>query len=287
MSKRQLRPAGVADRGVGAADRLRHDRRGLDGVGDRAGHLRLSRPSSTSGSSSCVVAIALITIGNLRGLREAGNLFAVPTYLFVVSALLMIAVGSFRIVVLGERTPYNEAAVAQPGRRELPGRHGPPPAPRVRRRRRRPDRARRRSRRACRRSSRPRRRTRRRPSRVMAALLGHPVHRPDVPRRQLRDHPHRAARGPDGHQPDRPAGLRRRHDPVLPVPGVHGAAARPGREHELQRVPAAARDPRPRRRTCPASSRSAATGSRSAAGSSSSPSLAGDRSSWSSTARPT
>src|SRR6187549_3068379 len=35
----------------------------------------------------CVAAIALITIGNLRGLREAGNLFAAPTYLFVFSAL--------------------------------------------------------------------------------------------------------------------------------------------------------------------------------------------------------
>ncbi len=31
-----------------------------------------------------VVAIGLITVGNLRGLREAGNIFAVPTYLFVV-----------------------------------------------------------------------------------------------------------------------------------------------------------------------------------------------------------
>ena len=40
-----------------------------------------------------VVAIGLITLGNLRGLREAGNIFAVPTYLFVGSALLMIAIG--------------------------------------------------------------------------------------------------------------------------------------------------------------------------------------------------
>jgi len=56
-----------------------------------------------------VAAIALITIGNLRGIREAGNIFAVPTYLFVVSALLMIAIGTFRIVVLGEGTPYEAA----------------------------------------------------------------------------------------------------------------------------------------------------------------------------------
>jgi amino acid transporter len=51
-----------------------------------------------------VGAIALITIGNLRGIREAGNIFALPTYLFIVSALLMIAIGTFRIVVLGEGT---------------------------------------------------------------------------------------------------------------------------------------------------------------------------------------
>ena len=49
-----------------------------------------------------VGAIALITLGNLRGLRESGNIFAVPTYLFVGSALLMIAIGMYRIIVLGE-----------------------------------------------------------------------------------------------------------------------------------------------------------------------------------------
>jgi amino acid transporter len=49
-----------------------------------------------------VVAIVLITLGNLRGLRESGNIFAIPTYLFVGSALLMIAIGVYRIVVLGE-----------------------------------------------------------------------------------------------------------------------------------------------------------------------------------------
>jgi amino acid transporter len=53
-----------------------------------------------------VLAIALITIGNLRGLREAGNIFAVPTYLFMGSALLMIAMGTYRIVVLGEHGNY-------------------------------------------------------------------------------------------------------------------------------------------------------------------------------------
>jgi amino acid transporter len=52
-----------------------------------------------------VLAIVLITLGNLRGLRESGNIFAIPTYLFVGSAFLMIAIGVFRIVVLGEHNP--------------------------------------------------------------------------------------------------------------------------------------------------------------------------------------
>lgn len=49
-----------------------------------------------------VVGIGLITVANLRGVREAGNIFAVPTYLFLFSALLMIALGAYRILVLGE-----------------------------------------------------------------------------------------------------------------------------------------------------------------------------------------
>ena len=40
-----------------------------------------------------LAAIALITVANLRGLRESGNIFAVPTYLFVGMALLMIGLG--------------------------------------------------------------------------------------------------------------------------------------------------------------------------------------------------
>jgi amino acid transporter len=60
-----------------------------------------------------IVALSLITLGNLRGLREAGNIFAVPTYLFVGSALLMIAVGTFRIIILGEGATYGPELQAQ------------------------------------------------------------------------------------------------------------------------------------------------------------------------------
>ena len=44
------------------------------------------------------IAIALITIANLRGLRESGNIFAIPTYLFVGLALAIVAIGAVRIV---------------------------------------------------------------------------------------------------------------------------------------------------------------------------------------------
>jgi amino acid transporter len=43
-----------------------------------------------------IASIALITIGNLRGLRESGNIFALPTYLFVGLALLTIGIGMAR-----------------------------------------------------------------------------------------------------------------------------------------------------------------------------------------------
>jgi amino acid transporter len=45
-----------------------------------------------------VVVISLITIANLRGLRESGNIFAVPTYVFVVLALGIVGIGAVNIV---------------------------------------------------------------------------------------------------------------------------------------------------------------------------------------------
>ncbi len=51
-----------------------------------------------------VAVIALITIANLRGLRESGNIFAVPTYLFVGMALVIIASGLIHIAT-GTVTP--------------------------------------------------------------------------------------------------------------------------------------------------------------------------------------
>ncbi len=44
-----------------------------------------------------VAAIVLLALANLRGLRESGNIFAVPTYLYVVGALGIIGLGLARI----------------------------------------------------------------------------------------------------------------------------------------------------------------------------------------------
>jgi amino acid transporter len=43
--------------------------------------------------------IALLTLGNLRGIREAGVLFAAPTYIYVFSLYALIAVGIVRIAM--------------------------------------------------------------------------------------------------------------------------------------------------------------------------------------------
>jgi amino acid transporter len=60
-----------------------------------------------------IAVIVLITIGNLRGLRESGNIFAVPTYAFVVLALLIVAVGLVNIVT-GTAHPLPRQANAVP-----------------------------------------------------------------------------------------------------------------------------------------------------------------------------
>jgi amino acid transporter len=60
-----------------------------------------------------IAAIGLITLGNLRGLREAGNIFAIPTYLFLASAFIMIAAGTFRILFQGDTGPSPTAEVVE------------------------------------------------------------------------------------------------------------------------------------------------------------------------------
>src|SRR3954470_9599735 len=45
-----------------------------------------------------VTVIVLMTIANLRGLRESGNIFAIPTYAFLGLALLMVVLGLLNVV---------------------------------------------------------------------------------------------------------------------------------------------------------------------------------------------
>ncbi|PYM20352.1 MAG: amino acid permease [Candidatus Rokuibacteriota bacterium] len=53
----------------------------------------------------CVVAIALIALGNLRGLRESGRLFALPSYLFIAAFGLLLGVGFVRYAWSGAPAP--------------------------------------------------------------------------------------------------------------------------------------------------------------------------------------
>ncbi len=47
----------------------------------------------------CTAAILLVMLVNLRGLRESGTVFAIPTYVFVVATLGLIAVGVSRALI--------------------------------------------------------------------------------------------------------------------------------------------------------------------------------------------
>src|SRR5438034_2703056 len=47
-----------------------------------------------------VVLVIIITVVNLRGMRESGTIFAIPTYIFIVSALLLIVVGCIKAFLL-------------------------------------------------------------------------------------------------------------------------------------------------------------------------------------------
>ena len=49
-----------------------------------------------------VIAILLLASVNLRGIRESGTAFAIPTYAFMIGMYLMLAWGFFQIYVLGE-----------------------------------------------------------------------------------------------------------------------------------------------------------------------------------------
>lgn len=56
--------------------------------------------------SLCLTILALLTIVNLRGVRDSGGLFVLPTYLFVLSLGVVVVVGCVRVVLShGSPTP--------------------------------------------------------------------------------------------------------------------------------------------------------------------------------------
>jgi amino acid transporter len=60
----------------------------------------------------CIGAITLIAVGNLRGLRESGRLFALPSYLFIAGLVTLLGVGFARYAAEGP--PAAAAQTAQP-----------------------------------------------------------------------------------------------------------------------------------------------------------------------------
>jgi len=57
--------------------------------------------------------VLILMLGNLRGIRESGRIFALPTYFFVVSVLALVAVGIWRAAT-GTIAPVHTAVPIQP-----------------------------------------------------------------------------------------------------------------------------------------------------------------------------
>lgn len=62
-------------------------------------------------ASVAIIVITLLTLANLRGVRESGGFFAFPTYIFMVSMFIMIGTGLFRILVLGQSLSSETASL--------------------------------------------------------------------------------------------------------------------------------------------------------------------------------
>jgi amino acid transporter len=58
--------------------------------------------------------VFVLMLGNLRGLRESGRIFAVPTYFFIISVMTLVAFGAWRVLTGGAvaLTPEHEIAAA-------------------------------------------------------------------------------------------------------------------------------------------------------------------------------
>ena len=59
-----------------------------------------------------LIIISLLTIGNLRGMKDSSVLFGIPTYLFIITILLLIVTGFVKVLIFHE-TPAVSAAIPQ------------------------------------------------------------------------------------------------------------------------------------------------------------------------------
>ena len=247
-----------ARRGRGADGRLHHDRRGLGRL--RRGQHHLRRPPAQRLPIALDIGfILLLTAMNLRGIRESGRAFAIPTYLFIGGVMLMIVLGFGRLVA--GHAPVAESAGygVRPEQVGLTGlalvflllrsfssgctaltgveaiSNGVPAF------------------------RKPKSANAARTMTAMGAIavvmfggitaLAHDHQGPDR-REHLRPHrlPRQLRHRPAAHrdQPDRRGGLRWRPRVAVLLPaGHHRADPDPGGQHRVQRVPAAGLDPRP------------------------------------------
>ena len=60
----------------------------------------------------CLLCVLLMTLANLRGLKESGALFAPPTYVYVLSLMTLIIVGLVRIFILKNISEIDPASVS-------------------------------------------------------------------------------------------------------------------------------------------------------------------------------
>ncbi|NLK94146.1 MAG: APC family permease [Clostridiales bacterium] len=60
-----------------------------------------------------VCIIAFLTIGNLRGMKDSSKAFGVPTYLFIISIIIMIITGIVKVLIFGE-VPEAAISIGEP-----------------------------------------------------------------------------------------------------------------------------------------------------------------------------
>ena len=63
--------------------------------------------------------ILLVTLGNLRGIRESGSIFSAPTYLFIVALLALVAIGLVKVFILHDPLANAVPRIGVPGGEQL------------------------------------------------------------------------------------------------------------------------------------------------------------------------